>query len=91
MPNRIGGEGKFSEEETANMSKIVNCDVCGKMYNQSHLGSHKRLAHGQNGKTASSNTEEVKALESILSAYEKLPDSAQKEVRHRLANACKEK
>ena len=73
------------------MSKIVNCDVCGKIYNQSHLGAHKRLAHGQNGKTASSNMGETEALEVILSTYEKLPDSVQKEVLDRLANRNKKR
>jgi hypothetical protein len=33
------------------MSEIVKCDICGGIYNQSHLSSHKRLSRGKRGKS----------------------------------------
>ena len=27
------------------MAQTVRCDVCGKLFSSSHIGSHKRLAH----------------------------------------------
>jgi hypothetical protein len=65
------------------MSNIVTCDVCGKIFNQSHLSAHKRLAHGKRPQAASE-VSEPEAVESILSAYEKLSDKTKEEVRERL-------
>jgi hypothetical protein len=66
------------------MSQIVKCDVCGKIYSQSYLGSHKRLSHGKRESSHSPNDESV-TLEMILSLYERLSDAGKKEVLSRLA------
>lgn len=66
------------------MSQIVKCDICGGIYNQSHLSSHKRLSHGKREpllKTA------VPSLEAVLSLYAQLPEDSKREVRERLAAA----
>lgn len=67
------------------MGQITKCDICGKVYNQSYLGSHKRLTHGKRAASRSSN--EPASVEAVLSMYEKLPEGRKKEVRDRLAAA----
>lgn len=64
------------------MSQIVKCDICGGVYNASHLNSHKRLSHGKREvllKTA------PPSLEVILSWYAQLPEENKRQVRARLA------
>ena len=68
------------------MSQMVKCDICGGLYNQSHLGSHKRLSHGKRELSPRSSKEEPESLETILSLYKQLPDEWKKEVLHRLAS-----
>lgn len=69
------------------MSSIVKCDICGGIYNQSHLSSHKRLSHGKRGKS----TRASKAgagnldLEAIVSMFQQLPEEKKREVLERLA------
>lgn len=72
------------------MSNIVTCDVCGKIFNQSHLGAHKRLAHGRRpqGSVASA---EPETMNTILSAYEKLSAEDQEELLERLEARSKRK
>jgi hypothetical protein len=69
------------------MSQIVKCDICGGVYNQSRLSSHKRLSHGQR-KTSSSFSlakGETETLEVIVSMYAQLTDESKKAVRERLS------
>jgi len=66
------------------MSQIVKCDICGKIYSQSYLGSHKRLSHGKR-ESSRSPKDESGSLEMILSMYERLSDEGKKEVLSRLA------
>jgi hypothetical protein len=72
------------------MSQIVKCDVCGRVYNQSHLSSHKRLSHGI-GKTAGlSSAGEPQTLQAVLALYGQLSEEGKKEVRNQLAAADQE-
>ena len=67
------------------MSQIVKCDICGKIYSQSYLGSHKRLSHGKrDASSRSSSRDECAILEKIVSLYERLPDERKKEALSRL-------
>ncbi|PYT99327.1 MAG: hypothetical protein DMG38_12025 [Acidobacteria bacterium] len=65
------------------MGQIVKCDVCGKIYNQSHLSAHKRMSHGQREKLRS-NKNEPASVAAIVSMYEQLPEEGKKEVLNRL-------
>jgi hypothetical protein len=67
------------------MSQIVKCDICGRVYNQSYLNSHKRLSHGNGGTAVSSAEGEPETLEKIVSLYAQLSESRKKEVRIRLS------
>lgn len=67
------------------MSQMVRCDICGGLYNQRHLRSHKRLSHGKREATHRSK-EEPESLETILSLYKQLPEEQKKEVLDRLAS-----
>jgi hypothetical protein len=67
------------------MSQIVKCDICGKIYSQSYLGSHKRLSHGKRELSSGSCKDDSVVLETILSLFERLPDERKKEVLSRLA------
>lgn len=62
------------------MSQIVKCDICGKIYSQSYLGSHKRLSHGKRETSPRSAKDDDASLEMILSLYEQLPNERKKEV-----------
>lgn len=62
------------------MGQITRCDICGKIYNESYVGTHKRRSHSKH-----SSANEPASLEAILSIYEKLPEDRKKEVRDRLA------
>lgn len=67
------------------MPRTVKCDVCGGLYNQSHLSSHKRLSHGKRKIAALSSKSDPETLTVILSLYEQLSEEGKKEVRNRLA------
>jgi hypothetical protein len=67
------------------MGQIVKCDICGKIYNQRHLSSHQRLAHGKRISSFHSSKNEEASVGTILSLYEKLPEELKKEVLNRLA------
>lgn len=69
------------------MLKMVKCDVCGGLYNQSHLSSHKRLSHSKRKAAFLSPKSDPETLTAILSLYEQLSEEAKKEVRNRLATA----
>lgn len=62
------------------MSQIVTCDVCGKIYNQRHLSSHQRLAHGKRTAPPPPPKSEEAKIETILSLYERLSVEGKKEV-----------
>lgn len=62
------------------MGQMVKCDICGKIYNESHLTTHKRRSH----QTPRSSENSPASVEAILSMYEQLPEERKKEVRSRL-------
>jgi hypothetical protein len=82
---------KLSAEEVAAMSEIVKCDICGGVYNQRHLSSHKRLSHSKSRTSAPSIAGEPEKLEAVLSLYEQLSDEEKKELRNQLATAKQKK
>jgi hypothetical protein len=65
------------------MSQIVKCDICGGIYSQSHLSSHKRLSHGRRGALAPTKSG-AQSPEVILSLYAQLPEEDKRQVRDRL-------
>jgi hypothetical protein len=66
------------------MSQIVKCDICGGIYNQSHLSSHKRLSHGKREASPSLSNNVPPSIEVVLSLYARLPEESKKQVRARL-------
>lgn len=69
------------------MGQIVKCDVCGKIYNESHLTSHKRRSHGKREASPCSSSDGPASLEMIVSLFAQLPDDRKREVLNRLAAA----
>jgi len=72
------------------MSQIVKCEICGKVYNQSYLGAHKRLAHGTRAEPPAT-VSELEAVEAILSVYAQLSGKGRKELRNRLSSQVRRK
>jgi len=68
------------------MSEIVKCDICGGVYNQRHLNSHKRLSHGKSRTANLSTAGEPEKLGTVLSLYEQLSDEEKKKVLDQLAS-----
>lgn len=62
------------------MGQMIKCDICGKIYNESHLTTHKRRSH----ETPRSSDNNTASVEAIFSMYEQLPEERKKEVRSRL-------
>lgn len=73
------------------MPRMVQCDVCGGLYNQSHLSSHKRLSHGKRKAAFLSAKSDPETLTAILSLYEQLSEEGKKEVRNLLTAADRTK
>ena len=69
------------------MSEIVKCDICGGVYNQRHLSSHKRLSHGKSRTSSPPAADDPEKLEAVLSLYEQLSDEEKKKVLDQLASA----
>ena len=68
------------------MGQIVRCDICGKIYNESNLTTHKRRSHGTPGASPRSAEDSTASVEAILCIYERLPDDRKREVLRRLAD-----
>jgi hypothetical protein len=58
----------------------VTCDVCGGIFSQSYLPSHKRLAHSKNRPAAAGPITEKEAIRKIASLYESLSVKGRKRV-----------
>jgi len=58
----------------------VTCDICGGIFSQSYLPSHKRLAHRKNSPTAAGPGTEKEAIQKIISLYESLSVKGRKRV-----------
>jgi len=69
------------------MSEIVKCDICGGVYNQRHLSSHKRLSHGKSRTANLSTAGEPEKLGAVLSLFEQLSEEEKKKVLDQLASA----
>jgi hypothetical protein len=69
------------------MSGMVKCNVCGRVYNQKYLTSHKRLSHGRTLALFSSAQSEPETVAVIVSIYAQLPEKLRKELRERLDHA----
>jgi hypothetical protein len=67
------------------MSGIIHCDVCGRLYNQRHLASHKRLSHGKKDSSTTTVADEPDAVNVIFTLYKRLSARARKDVLNRLA------
>jgi len=66
------------------MPRVIKCDICGGLYNQSHLSSHKRLSHGKRKTSPHSSKSDPETVRMIVSLYEQLPNKWKKEVLDRL-------
>jgi hypothetical protein len=82
-----GEEGRYRGEKE--MSEIVKCDLCGGLYNQRHLASHKRLSHGKKDYFTATVADERDAVNVILALYKRLSAEARKDVLDRLAAGVK--
>jgi hypothetical protein len=58
----------------------VTCDVCGGIFSQSYLPSHKRLAHSKNRPATAGPITEKEAIQKISSLYGSLSVKARKRV-----------
>jgi len=69
------------------MGQMIKCDICGKIYNESHLTTHKRRSH----ETPRSSKQNTPSVEAVLSMYEQLPEERKREVFSRLATGAQPK
>jgi len=58
----------------------VKCDVCGGVFSESYLTSHKRLAHSKNDLSSVAAITENEAIRKIASLYESLSVNGRKHV-----------
>ncbi len=58
----------------------VTCDVCGGIFSQSYLASHKRLAHAKNCESTAAPITEKRVIQKIASLYESLSVNGRKRV-----------
>jgi hypothetical protein len=58
----------------------VTCDVCGGIFSQSYLSSHKRLAHSKNRPAVAGPITEKEVIRKIASFYESLSVKGRKRV-----------
>jgi hypothetical protein len=58
----------------------VTCDICGGIFSQSYLPSHKRLAHRKNRPATAGPIPEREAIQKIASLYESLSVNGRKRV-----------
>jgi hypothetical protein len=69
------------------MSQIVRCEVCGKIYNRSHLSSHRRLAHGIGKVLSPSAPAEPQKLQAVLALYQQLSTEGKRQVLAQMGTA----
>jgi hypothetical protein len=58
----------------------VTCDICGGIFSQSYLPSHKRLAHRKNSPSVAQPGTENEAIRNIVFLYEGLSVKGRKRV-----------
>ena len=61
------------------MAQAIRCDVCGKLFSSSYIGSHKRLAH----------RDEDAAVKNILNMFKNLSQKSKKKVLEDLASMAR--
>lgn len=66
------------------MPGIIKCEVCGKLFNESYVGSHQRLAHGKKISSDAKVADEPGAIDEILSLYNQLSNKCRRELLDRL-------
>ena len=64
----------------------VKCDVCGGVFSQRHLASHKRLAHNKDLASAAAPITQEEVIQKIASLYESLSLNGRKRVIRLLAS-----
>jgi hypothetical protein len=58
----------------------VTCDICGGIFSQSYLSSHKRLAHSKNKPATAGPITEKEVIQKIASLYQSLSVNGRKRV-----------
>jgi hypothetical protein len=69
----------------------VRCDVCGGIFNQSYLASHRRLAHGKSKRSTAPDAVEDETIQTIVSLYEALSPEGRKRVMRLLGEKNRKK
>jgi len=69
------------------MSQITKCEICGRVYNQSHLSTHKRMSHGIGKRSNSTAAGEPEKLETLLLLYNHLSEKDKERLRNQLGAA----
>src|SRR5258708_33162531 len=70
----------YEEALRAFRMATVKCDVCGGVFSESYLTSHKRLAHSKNDLSSVAAITENEAIRKIASLYESLSVNGRKHV-----------
>jgi hypothetical protein len=82
--------GLFRGSMEAFRMATVQCDVRGGTFNQSYLGSHKRLAHEKNKRSDGSETGEEEAIQTTVALHGNLSAAGRRRV-VRLINGRRKK
>ena len=76
-------ERGLTTRRESTMAGQVKCDICGKIFNKSYVGSHKRLAHGKRV-TPVYSPSEPEAIEVITSLHTRLSEDGKRKVLERI-------
>src|SRR5260370_25937656 len=79
----VPGKGNrlyYEEALRAFRMATVKCDVCGGVFSESYLTSHKRLAHSKNDLSSVAAITENEAIRKIASLYESLSVNGRKNI-----------
>lgn len=66
------------------MSQIIKCEICGRVYNRSHLSTHKRMSHGIGKRSNSTGAGQPEKLETLLLLYNQLSEKDKEQARNQL-------
>jgi hypothetical protein len=69
----------------------VRCDVCGGIFSQSYLASHRRLAHEKGKGSIAPRAGEDETIQNIVSLYEELSPAGRKRAMRLLAGKNRKK
>ncbi len=79
----VPGKGNrlyYEERRGGFRMATVKCDICGGVFSQSYLTSHKRLAHSKNVPSSAAAITQNEAIRKIASLYESLSVNGRKRV-----------